>query len=78
MNYGFHSKNGLFFQRDEEGNVIVRKVTGGRVMFKETLDANSWASVICSVSSRGENADNFQIAKSFHMGGPPLFASNRR
>ena len=74
MNYGFHAKNGLFFERDAEGNVIVRKVTSGSVIFKVTLDPASWASVIASVSAKGDAADNCQIARGFHMGQPPVFA----
>jgi len=71
MNYGFHAKNGLFFQRDEDGNVIVRKVEtdnlrGTRVMFKATLEPNTWASVMASVCARGEDANTFQEADQFH------------
>ena len=66
-NYGFHSKQGLFFRRDEDGNVIVRKVVGGRVMFKITLDSNSWASVMASVCARGEDAFTFEEARQFHQ-----------
>jgi len=71
-NYGFHAKNGLFFQRDEDGNVVVRKVEsdqlrGERVMFKATLDPNTWASVMASVCARGEGATTFEEAGQFHQ-----------
>lgn len=68
MSYGFHSKDGLFFERDTDGNVIVRKAEGTRVTTKTTLDPGTWASVIAFVSANGDNASNFQIAKSFHKG----------
>lgn len=32
MNYGFHTSHGLFFQRDEQDNVIVSKVKLKHIM----------------------------------------------
>jgi len=67
VNYGFHSKNGLFFQRDDRGGVTVRKVSGKRVVWVINLDSHEWASVMTSVCARGEDAIAFQRALEFHM-----------
>lgn len=71
MGYGFHSKNGLFFERDADGNVVIRKVAfvGNRVMSKVTLDENTWASAVASVCAKGEDANTFHKALNFHQFG---------
>lgn len=66
MSYGFHSKQDLYFERDDDGNVVIRKVHRNRVLFEVTLDTNTWGSAVASVSARGENAETFNEAVQFH------------
>lgn len=65
----FHLLDGWFFRREEDGSV--------RIMHRETptsewlrvnisIPADAWASVVCSVSSIGENAKRWEEAKEFH------------
>lgn len=74
-------KDNWFFERREDGSVRIyhedleADQEEDFVEYDVCLDIDpaAWASIIASVSSRGAGADNFQIAQSFHMGGPPLF-----
>jgi len=69
----FHTNRGLYFDRLEDGSVRVIKREHddqgretGEELFAITLDANSWASVIASMSKRGEDSGGFERAKTFH------------
>ena len=66
----FHAKGGWFFKRTEEGGVhIVKGVqyhNGAQITEEVCLDADSWASIVASVSARGETAETYKIAKGFH------------
>ncbi len=76
---GFHSQDGLCFQRLEDGRVHVRLVvpildhsteTGyslsQAVTFQTILPAASWASVVASVSAKGETGETFNEALRWH------------
>jgi len=70
----FHVKNGLFFERQDDGGVRVIVTgdglaiarDGGNVVFDQVMDASAWCSVIASMSAQGEDQGGFDRAKAFH------------
>lgn len=70
-NNGFHAREGWYFRREEDGSVRIMAPDslgpGARQVV--TLDANTWASAVASVSAEGETADTFGRARDFHQGG---------
>jgi hypothetical protein len=67
---GFHAKDGWFFRREDDGSVHISAPDsmGPGAHQVVTLDADTWASVVASVSARGETADRFAKARRFHDG----------
>lgn len=64
----FHAKNGLCFDKKEDGSVEV--YYEGVPNFSITLTANEWASVIATMSHYGEVNYGFYRALGFHTGAP--------
>ena len=77
----FHVRDGLFFGRRADGSVRIIKMKPGystdfpvvyqvypahMYEFDITVDENSWASVVASVSSKGESNGRFYEALDFH------------
>lgn len=68
----FHSKNGLFFERLQDGSVHIlrtydaRYVRADNVVLDITLSASEWASVVASVMARGETGDTYRLALDAH------------
>ncbi len=73
----FHWKDGWFFSRTGADSVVIEhRVYGteknelGELMYtydvKVLIDANSWASIISSVSAGGEVDGRFYTALAFH------------
>lgn len=71
----FHLKDGWYFQRLEpEGKVRIYHEEGVKQAESKfsaydvclEIDADSWASIIASVSARGDTAEAFQEAKRLH------------
>jgi len=66
----FHTKNGLYFNRNDDGSVTIIKnynaIPDSRKIFEEIIDADTWASVIASMSKSGEGDNRFYIAKIFN------------
>lgn len=61
----YHAGCNIYFRRDiETGDVILEYFQNELVR----LDCHTWASVLASVSKRGESADTFHEALNFHMG----------
>ena len=72
----FHWKNGWYFSRLADGGVEVRNhgdftkhdpncVPGdGRTTL--VIDPMSWASIVCSVSEKGETGERWDAAQDFH------------
>ena len=60
---GFHAGDGWFFKRLGEGRVEIRHDSGSIIFDKDT-----WASIVASVSSYGENGDTFEHASALHNG----------
>jgi len=73
---GFHAKDGLCFERQDDGYVRVRKFAhrgdlAGVAEFDVTLEPNTWASLIAEMSARGEHtSEDFQRALAFHNDPP--------
>ncbi|MFI7126011.1 hypothetical protein ACIBQ1_09975 [Nonomuraea sp. NPDC050153] len=67
---GFHAKNGWYFRREDDGSVHIAAPDsmGPGASQVVTLDANTWASVVASVSATGETGDTFSQALVFHAG----------
>ncbi len=70
----FHSRDGLFFKREDNGDVTITKTSDGKepdafpgnVLFTQTLEAGSWASAVCDVSVGGEHNLRWYIVMDFH------------
>ena len=68
----FHYKDGLFFERQDDGSVNIIKTsdqkepTADNVVFRTSVDSNGWASVVASVSKGGEENGRYYEALAFH------------
>jgi hypothetical protein len=67
----FHYKNALFFKRNTDGSVTIRQMAKNHVDCKEiafevTIDQNGWASIVSSMSVKGESDGRFYKALEFH------------
>lgn len=70
----FHVKDGLFFDRLDNGTVRVVATSdgmavaegGANVALDVTMDAAAWCSVIASMSAYGEDGGGWERAKAFH------------
>lgn len=74
----FHWQNNTYFGRTEDGSVRILKLSATPKEFPAvsdeypdavldvTVDADSWASVIASVSAGGEAHNRFYAAQKFH------------
>ncbi|MDO9333540.1 MAG: hypothetical protein Q7T57_03335, partial [Dehalococcoidales bacterium] len=65
----FHWKDGWYFERLEDGVVRIFHIPlGEKVADKDIeIDANSWASIVASVTHSGENATTFGLAHNLHQ-----------
>jgi len=63
----FHYKDNWFFERIKDGAVRIYHLDNSGLMDRGiAIDAASWASIIASVSARGETAETFGEAQDFH------------
>lgn len=63
----FHWKDNWFFERREDGAVRIYHLDEHGIADEDIeIDADSWASIVASVSARGENAETFNEARQFH------------
>ncbi len=69
----FHYKDGLFFGRNEDGSVKIRKMrdaTGSAALVAEMdIDPDGWASIVASVSAEVDLAVAQGAMREFHMEG---------
>lgn len=73
---GFHAQKNLYFKRGDDGSVTVTKYRddatvfdlegGEKPVFAQTLDADTWCSVIASMSAGGEEDERWFAAGTFH------------
>jgi hypothetical protein len=72
----FHAKDGLFFEGDRDGNVVVE--LHDKASYEATqisrieLTPNEWASVVASVSKRGETSATWNEAMNYHLAKMPF------
>ena len=63
----YHWRDYWFFKRGADGTVVIRRQTPGEVVGPELfIPPNEWASIIAHVSARGENAETYEEATTFH------------
>jgi hypothetical protein len=68
----FHSQDGLYFGRLEDGSVWICKCSDnqtpneGNITFQTTLPVSAWGSVVSTVSLKGETYDTWLAAQNFH------------
>lgn len=73
---GYHSGNGWYFMRLEDGSVRIRKVamSGGKVLapycvvFEVTIPSAEWVSVVAAVAKDGGTAIEYERAEHVHEG----------
>jgi len=65
---GFHARDNWFFRREDDGavRILAPDSLGPGAHQVVTLDADTWASVVASVSAGGETSESFQAARRFH------------
>lgn len=66
---GFHWRNGWYFKRQPDGSVMVRQFhdeAGSQIAIELVIPASEWASIMASVSARGDTAEAFYGAVEFH------------
>jgi hypothetical protein len=66
---GFHWRNDIYFQRMKDGSVLVTSFWQYNNCPQErkwTIDRDSWASIVSSVSKNGETAESWQHIREFH------------
>lgn len=65
----FHARGGWLFRREPFGSVTIEKRTNDRAQNPEmnvSFDADTWASIVATVSARGDNATTHAEALRFH------------
>jgi hypothetical protein len=62
---GFHATDGWYFERLPEGRVRVSAAVQRCTEVVE-FDAATWASIVASVSHRGEDAQTYAAAHDLH------------
>lgn len=69
-NEGFHARDNWYFRREDDGSVRITAPDsmGPGAHQVVTLDANTWASVVASVSADGQTTETFRAAGRFHDG----------
>ncbi len=71
----FHYKDNWYFERLDDGSVKISNPTMHTMkgIFTLTIDPDSWASIMASVSAQGETAESFQEARNFHEKGRTIY-----
>jgi hypothetical protein len=76
----FHAHDGWFFRRNDDGSVTIAQIPPphpdgdaldaafDNASTRVTFNANTWASIIASVSAKGEDNYRFYLARIFHAG----------
>jgi len=62
----FHARDGLFFERQADGSVRVLVKEQNQTKFSTVLSADGWASVVATVSARGETLETWNEARQYH------------
>jgi hypothetical protein len=68
----FHSRDGWYFKRLENGSVWIRKTVtptvDSAVEHELLIPANEWASIVAAVSASGDTAGTYAAASILHAG----------
>lgn len=68
----FHLADGWFFSRLSDGTVRIQKRKASHeqapLVAEALIGADSWASIVASVSAAGESGNQFRQALAFHAG----------
>lgn len=76
MREGFHAHDGWYFRRNTDDSVTIEIAESAHVdaplVDAAAFDADTWASIVASVSAHGESSGTFHAAQALHMGEPQL------
>ena len=83
----FHSQDGLYFRRNDDGSVTIIKTTNGRepssppddanIAFTQTVDAGTWCSIVLSMSAFSERPGDWGAWMKHHDGSEDLLVGKR-
>jgi hypothetical protein len=85
----FHTQDGLYFRRNEDGSVTILKTNDGKepltnvppedsnIAFSQTLDAGSWCSVVLSMTAFSERPGDWHAWMKHHCGKEDLLEGKR-
>ena len=71
LNNWLHVQDGLYFRRTEDGSVEVGKNDGfssSPIEIETIIPANSWGTVVATVSAFGDNPTSHRFILDFHSG----------
>lgn len=75
MREGFHAHHGWYFRRGDGGHVVIEVTESAHIdaplSVAATFDPDTWASIVASVSSAGDNADTVRAARALHTPDQP-------
>lgn len=74
---GFHAHDGWYFHREDDAVSIQHWSQGGKLLDAVTIDADTWASIVSSVSLAGEHGDTFRMAEWLHNAMPHAWVSRK-
>jgi hypothetical protein len=72
---GFHWRDDIFFQRVEDGSVLVTsfwQYNGYPQERKWVINCDAWASIVSSLAQGGETSETWEHIKAFHIGAGKL------
>lgn len=67
---GFYARDGLYFERLGDGSIRVKHEhppCSGQLKICVDLTPEAWASIVASMSLRGETGPTYQAALTFHQ-----------
>lgn len=65
---GFHWRDGWYFKRIDGGHVRITRVSAGHEAVQFSIPPLEWASIVASVSDKGEDRERWEQAAKFHGG----------
>jgi hypothetical protein len=80
----FHSQDGLFFTRNDDGSVTLTKTDGkpksegGKVIFEQTVDAGTWVSIGLTMSAFNERPGDYHVWVRHHQGGEDILEYHKQ
>lgn len=62
----YHWRDGWYFDRTEDGSVVISKGPREEAHQALIIPPNEWASIVASVSASSETAESFAAAQRLH------------